>query len=527
MVYRKSDGHIKLDITAFDAFIFDLDGVVTATAAVHADAWKKMFDDFLRRRAERTGAPFQPFDIATDYIQYVDGIPRIDGIKNFLASRGIELPEGSPDDEPGKETIHGLSTLKNQYFLEYLDKKGPKVYTSTVNLIRILKQHGLKTAIISSSKNCAEIIETVNLEPLFDVRVDGVISEELGIQGKPAPDIFLEAAKQLNVTPKRAVVVEDAISGVQAGRAGNFGLIIGIARAGEKADLLANGADIAVDDLAEVLLEAGTEKHPALPSALERLDAIAEQAKGKEITVFLDYDGTLTPIVETPDKAILSDTMRKTVVELSRHCTVGVISGRDLDDVRDKVKIDSIVYAGSHGFDIAGPSGLAVDHQVGDEFLPSLDKAEKTLSKKLDSIQGVAIERKKFAIAIHYRLADPERTDDIEAVVDDVAAQHADLRKARGKKIFELQPKMDWHKGKALFSLLATLKLDRDDVLPIYLGDDVTDEDAFRALQRRGVGIVVWDEPYETAASYYLNDPDEVGEFLRALIPLCKGGKTT
>ncbi len=523
MTKQKLDKTVAIKITDFDAFIFDLDGVVTATASVHAVAWKKMFDEFLGRYSKDSGTPFREFDIQTDYLEYVDGKPRIDGIKSFLASRQIELPDGSPDDAPGSETVYGLSSLKNQYFLEYLETKGPQVFASTVDLIRRLRAGGLKTAIISSSKNCLKILETVHLTDMFDVRVDGLISEELGIEGKPAPDIFIAAARQLKVAPKRAVVVEDALSGVQAGRAGNFGLVLGVARAGDKEDLLQNGADAAVDDLAEVELIHNDSSDLERPSALERLDEIAEQAEGKEITVFLDYDGTLTPIVDTPDKAILSDQMRRTVVRLSEHCTVGIISGRDLADVKKLVGIDSIVYAGSHGFDITGPRGLAVDNQVGAEFLPSLDKAEKALNEKLGSIRGATVERKKFAIAIHYRLVEPSRTDAVEAIVDEVAAGHNDLRKARGKKIFELQPRMDWHKGKALFSLLETLGLDRDDVLPIYLGDDVTDEDAFRALQGRGIGVVVWDEPYETAASYSLDSPDQVGQFLTALIPLCKG----
>lgn len=524
MVHKGTNSTFKIGISEFDAFIFDLDGVVTATASVHAVAWKKMFDEFLSRYAKRTGSSFEQFDPKADYLEYVDGKPRIDGIKSFLNARQIELPEGSPDDAADKETLYGLGNLKNQYFLEHLEQKGPQVYASTVNLIRKLKQYGLKTAIISSSKNCLEIIKTVHLTKLFDVRVDGVISEELGIRGKPAPDIFLEAARRLNVEPKQAVVVEDAISGVQAGREANFGLVIGIARTGSKTDLLENGADVAVEDLAEIQLTEDTDNAPDLPSALQHIDRIAKQAETKQITVFLDYDGTLTPIVDTPDKAILADAMRKTVIRLSEHCTVGIISGRDLEDVKDKVKIDSIVYAGSHGFDIAGPSGLEVDNQVGAEFLPSLDNAEKMLTEKLDTIKGVAIERKKFAIAVHYRLAAPDRADSIEAVVDEVAARYENLRKARGKKIFELQPKMDWHKGKALFSLLETLGLDRNDVLPIYLGDDVTDEDAFRSLRGRGIGIVVWDEPYPTAASYCLDNPDQVGQFLNALIPLCKKG---
>jgi trehalose-phosphatase len=201
---------------------------------------------------------------------------------------------------------------------------------------------------------------------------------------------------------------------------------------------------------------------------------------------------------------------------------VGIISGRDLKDVQDKVGINSIVYAGSHGFDIAGPQGLQVEETVGEEFLPVLDKAEKALSQKLGTLPGLLVERKKFAIAIHYRRVDPAKVEWVEAIVDEVAADQPELRKSYGKKIFEIQPQMDWHKGKALLSLLRTLKLDRQDVLPFYIGDDVTDEDAFRALKGRGIGIVVRDLPYETAAACSLKDPDEVRRFLVQLIPLCR-----
>ena len=506
----------------FDAVIFDLDGVVTDTASVHAAAWKRMFDDFLSRHAARKDVPFRPFETDPDYLLYVDGKPRLDGVRSFLGSRGIELPEGRPEDPAGAETIHGLGNLKNEDFLEQIKEHGAEVYESTVDLIHSVKKHGLKTAIISSSKSCAMILDAVNLSDLFDVRVDGVDSEILGIPGKPAPDIFLEAARQLKVKPERAVVIEDAISGVQAGRAGKFGLVIGIARTGERESLLANGADVAVEDLSEICVTGDVETGEPLPSALGDFEGISRQAGGKRLAVFLDYDGTLSPIVETPDQAVMREDMREAVVELSRHCPVGIISGRDLEDVRDKVRIDSIVYAGSHGFDIAGPSGLQVENQIGMEFLPVLDRAEKELSQELGSIQGILVERKKFAIAIHYRLADPGRVETVEKVVDEVAARYPELRKAYGKKIFELQPDIDWHKGKALLALLSTLKLDGENTLPFYIGDDVTDEDAFRALKGRGIGIVVRDKPYETAAAYNLKHPDEVREFLLKLIPLCR-----
>ncbi len=507
---------------SFEAVIFDLDGVVTDTASVHAAAWKKMFDAFLSRDAARKGIPFQPFEIETDYRLYVDGKPRFDGLRSFLESRGITLPEGRPEDPPGAETVQGLAKRKNEDFLKRVQEQGVEVYGSTVDLIHCLKKHGLKTAVISSSKSCAMILDSVNLADLFDVRVDGVDSEILGIPGKPAPHIFLEAARQLQVKPERAVVIEDAVSGVQAGRAGKFGLVIGIARTGEKETLLRSGAHVAVSDLSEISVSGDLETAEPLPSALEDFEGISRRAGERRIALFLDYDGTLTPIVETPDRAILRKDMREAVVELSRHCPVGIISGRDLQDVRDKVRIDSIVYAGSHGFDISGPKGLQAENTVGEEFLPVLDRAEKELSRRLGSLQGLLVERKKFSIAIHYRLVDPGKVEGIEKAVDEIAAGHPELRKAYGKKVFELQPRMDWHKGKALFSLLRTLKLEAGDVLPFYIGDDVTDEDAFRALKGRGIGIVVRDHPYETAAGYSLKNPDEVREFLLRLISFCR-----
>jgi trehalose-phosphatase len=496
--------------------------VITDTASVHAAAWKRMFDDFLSRHAARKDLPFQPFEIETDYRSHVDGKPRLDGLRSFLGARGINLPEGGPEDPAGAETIHGLGKSKNADFLKQIREKGAKVYGSTVDLIHSAKKHGLKTAVISSSKSCAMILDSVNLSDLFDVRVDGVDSEILGIPGKPAPDIFVEAARQLQVKPERAVVIEDAVSGVRAGRAGKFGLVVGIARAGGRETLRDNGAHAVVEDLSEVCVIGDLETTDPLPSALDHFDQISREAEGKTTAVFLDYDGTLSPIVETPDLAVMAEDMREAVIGLSRHCPVGIISGRDLKDVQDKVGINSIVYAGSHGFDIAGPQGLQVEETVGEEFLPVLDKAEKALSQKLGTLPGLLVERKKFAIAIHYRRVDPAKVEWVEAIVDEVAADHPELRKSYGKKIFEIQPQMDWHKGKALLSLLRTLKLDREDVLPFYIGDDVTDEDAFRAFKGRGIGIVVRDLPYETAAAYSLKDPDEVRMFLVQLIPLCR-----
>lgn len=501
---------------------FVLDGVITDTASVHAAAWKRMFDDFLARHAAREKVPFHPFEIETDYLSSVDGKPRLDGVRSFLGTRGINLPEGGPEDPTDVDTIQALGKRKNMDFLQQIKEKGADVYESTVELIHSAKKHGLQIAVISSSKSCAMILDTVNLSHLFEVKVDGTDSEILGIAGKPAPDIFLEAARQLQVEPQRAVVIEDAVAGVQAGRAGNFGLVIGIARTGNREALEDNGADRVVADLSEVAISNDGHSTDPLPSALTDFAMISRQAGGKRLAVFLDYDGTLTPIVDTPDQAIMAEEMRQAVRELSRHCAVGIISGRDLKDVRDKARLDTLVYAGSHGFDIAGPEGLQVENRVGEEFLPALDQAEHELTRKLDAVPGLLLERKKFAIAIHFRLVEPERVAEIEKVVKEVAAGNPKLRQASGKKIFELQPRMEWHKGKALLFLLQTLKLDREEVLPFYIGDDVTDEDAFRTLKGRGITIMVQDRPQETAADYTLKDPHEVRQFLLQLIPLAR-----
>ena len=235
------------------ACLFDMDGVVTRTAVVHAAAWKDMFDDFLRKYADQTGTRFVPFDSGADYDRYVDGKPRLDGTRSFLESRGIHLPEGTPDDPPGTPTIHGLSSRKNDLVLARLAQGKVDVYPGTVTYVRSVKKMGIKTAIVSSSANTKQILDGAALADLFDVRVDGVTATERGLQGKPAPDTFIAAAKELGLTPAQAAVFEDALAGVQAGRAGNFALVVGVDRVGQAAELRRHGADVVVQDLAELM----------------------------------------------------------------------------------------------------------------------------------------------------------------------------------------------------------------------------------------------------------------------------------
>jgi alpha,alpha-trehalase len=246
---------MKAELTRerFDAVLFDLDGVLTDTARTHAKAWKGMFDEYLEARAARTGEPFQPFDIGSDYGPYVDGKPRYDGVRDFLSSRGIELPEGVPEDPPDRETVCGLGNRKNDLVNAMIATEGVEAYPGSVALARELREAGIRNAVVTSSTNCETVLRAAKIEGFFEVRVDGNDVRELGLSGKPAPDAFLEAARRLEVAPKRAVVVEDAIAGVQAGRAGGFGLVLGVARKDDAAELSENGADVVVKDLDEVL----------------------------------------------------------------------------------------------------------------------------------------------------------------------------------------------------------------------------------------------------------------------------------
>jgi beta-phosphoglucomutase family hydrolase len=235
------------------ALLFDLDGVLTQTAKVHAAAWKEMFDEYLRERAKRTGEPFRPFDAHADYDAYVDGKPRYDGVRSFLASRGIDLPQGTPDDPPGNETVDGLGNRKNELVLKLIHDQGVQPYEGSVRFVRAAIEAGYPRAVVSSSTNCRDVLRAAGIDDLFDTIVDGVVAERERLQGKPAPDTFLAAARALGKQAAESAVFEDALAGVEAGRAGEFGWVVGVDRVGQRDALLAHGADIVVEDLAELL----------------------------------------------------------------------------------------------------------------------------------------------------------------------------------------------------------------------------------------------------------------------------------
>ncbi len=502
------------------AAIFDMDGVVTKTAQVHKRAWKQMFDDFLNSGISATekNTPFTN----DDYIQYIDGIPRYDGVSNFLKSRQINLPYGAPSDDENKNTVCALGNRKNRIFLDLIDQEGVEIYTDAVNQINDYRKHYIKIAVISSSKNAREILTRAGILNLFDVVVDGVVSAERGLQGKPAPDIFLEAAKELQRTPGESVVFEDAIQGVQAGDNGEFAFVVGVDRNNNKESLLENGADVVFSNLLELDILNNPEMKPyfmqQLPSFFKEFNKTNNIFKKRTPVFFFDYDGTLTPIVQDPHQAKISKEMQSVLYNLSKKYTVAVVSGRDMDDVKSLVNLESIIYAGSHGFRISGPNDLLFEHEEAQKVKPQLDKIEKQLKEEVEQkIAGSKIDRKRYAVAVHYRNVEKKYVDEVIQKVKSLALDYSGLKVTEGKMILELKPDINWHKGKAIRWILHKLDLEsKEQALPIYFGDDLTDEDAFNALADDGLGVLVGSHGSSTAARYSLKNSYQVRRFLQA-----------
>lgn len=304
-------------------------------------------------------------------------------------------------------------------------------------------------------------------------------------------------------------------------------MVIRVDRPDDSAALRKKGTDPVAKDFSEIgvkEIEACSSRHgDNLPLALQREKEIEEHLHGKRAAVFLDYDGTLTPIVDRPDLAIMSDEMRTVVRELAASCTTAIVSGRSRVKVYEFVRLDGIFYAGSHGFDIVGPDGCKLQYGEGKRFLPTLNSVFKELSNRVKEIEGVLVEHTGFSISVHYRLVAGEKVARIEGIVDELLNANPTLRKTHGKRVFEIRPKIDWDKGKAVAWILHALDLDRPDVVPVYLGDDTTDEDAFRVVGDRGMAILVADSPRRTAANYRLKDTLEVQQFLERLISIVRG----
>ena len=501
------------------AAIFDLDGVITSTATTHANAWKQMFDQYNDRRKKEGKKPYDTFTIEKDYIQHIDGKLRYTGVKDFLASKNINIPFGEPEDTSDRETICGLGNKKNNIFLDIVDKAGVEILDENVRKAKEWKKAGCKLAIVSSSKNCEMILKAVNLEDLFETRIDGIISARKNYKGKPAPDIFVKASEELGVDPSNALIVEDALAGVEAGKNGKFGLVIGIAEEDKQEAMKKHGADIVVENLAGMPTYPKPLQRPdQLDSALEHFEQIQQQYRDHNMYLFLDYDGTLTPIVEDYKAAFLSEDMRKLIHNISDKCPTAIITGRDLKDIKDLVQIDQLHYAGSHGFEMVGPDCFIFENEEAKKSLKKIAEAAEEIKDKTSMIKGVKFEKKKFALAVHYRQVPENHVSKIKETVYDIISQYPEIKSGKGKKVIELKPNFNWHKGKSLRILLERMaKKSGNKVFLIYIGDDITDEDAFFEILDDGTGILVGDHDQKTFASYHLNNVEEVKTFIEKL----------
>jgi alpha,alpha-trehalase len=389
------------------------------------------------------------------------------------------------------------------------------VLDATVVLLRKLADAGVATAVYSSTRNCAEVLEESGFAGLFAACVDAVVAEAPDVSGGPNAAVLLQAVELLGAVPQRSAVVEDAQTGV-AGSNGAFALVIGIAQPGRAAELPRDGADKVVYDLTDVAVRTGDKRMTQLPNALDSYGQLIGVVGGRQPVVCLDFDGTLSEIVSDPDAATLVDGAAKALEHLATQCPVAILSGRDLTDIRDRVGLPGIWYAGSHGFELVGPDGSHYHNDAAAAAVPVLESVANELRSELAHTPGARVEHKRYAVAVHYRNVSPERLGDTIATTRRLGHRHG-LRVTNGRKVVELRPDIDWDKGAALGWIRDRIQ-HPDRTLPIYIGDDLTDEDAFDAIRVNGIGVVVRhdeDRARPTAAQFTLNNPGEVCEFLR------------
>lgn len=388
------------------------------------------------------------------------------------------------------------------------------IFGATVDLTRKLRTVGVEVAVYSSSPQCRKALVAAGIDDLFDVCIDGSDGAR-GTVETPDPAVLLEAAGRLGVRPQRCVVVENSAAGVAAGRQGGFALVVGIDGAGGPDELTRHGADVVLDRLADIAVRTGDRRISELPNAVGSYGQLIGTTTARRSALFLDFDGTLSPIVSDPAAARLVDGVAEALDLLSGLCPVAIVSGRDLADVRDRVGVSGLWYAGSHGFELTAPDGAYHSNDAAAVFVPILEQAAADLGQTLARVPGARIEHKRFAVAVHYREVAPENVNEIISATKQLAAQLG-LRVTSGRMLVELRPDVDWDKGTTLAWIRERID-PSDSLLPIYIGDDLTDEDAFDAIRFDGVGIVVRhdeDSDRKTAAHFSLQSPDQVREFI-------------
>lgn len=507
-----------IDRRYHDAVIVGLDNVVDKATRVHAAAWTKFLDDYLTRRPQRTGEDHCPLT-HDDYRRFLAGKP--DGVADFLAARGIRLPPGSPTDLTD-DTVYGLQNLERQTFLQLLNTGVPEG-KSIASFARRLQVAGVRVAAHTSHRNYGHTLDATGLAEVFAVFVDGAVTAELGLPAEPNPAGLIETAKRLGANPGRCVVIDSCQTGLRAGRNGGFALVIAVDAHGDAENLLSSGADAVVADLAAVTVGSGDAAISTIPDALQVYSQLKRLLTGRRPAVFLDFDGTLSDIVERPEAATLVDGAAEALRALAAQCPVAVISGRDLADVRNRVKVDGLWLAGSHGFELVAPDGSHHQNAAATAAIDGLAEAAAQLADALREIAGAVVEHKRFAVAVHYRNVADDSVDNLIAAVRRLG-HAAGLRVTTGRKVVELRPDIAWDKGKALDWIgerLGPAEVGPDLRLPIYIGDDLTDEDAFDAVRFTGVGIVVRHNEHgdrRSAATFRLECPYTASDELIGLL---------
>ncbi|AFM16301.1 trehalose 6-phosphatase [Mycolicibacterium chubuense NBB4] len=491
---------VFVDPRYHDAVIFDLDGVVTDTAALHAAAWKATLDEYLSQRPRSAGEDSSPIT-DEEYRTLVDGKPN--GISDFLASRGISIPSGT-EEEDREGTARGLDKREQQLFTGLL-ADGVPIFESAVELVHDLSAVGICTAVVSSKSDCTRVLGAAGLQDLFGTRVDGLARSEL----------LMETARRLGAHPGRCVVIDSSELGMSAARDAGFGLVIGVARISRAKDLQRCGADIVVTDLVAVSVRDSFRKTSEMADALSSYSELAPLLETRQPVVMLDFDGTLSEIVGDPDTATLIPGADKMLESLAARCHVAVISGRSLADIQRRIGVPGLWYAGSHGFELVAPDGTHHENAAGTAAIRDLGVAYTELRQRLAGVDGLLIEDKRFSVAVHYRSVAPDRVDEIVAAVR-IICQRNRLRVTGGRKVVELRPDVEWGKGKTIDWILDRIN-GTDLLLPIYIGDDLTDEDGFDAVRHKGIGITVRSAETgdrRSAARFALADPDAVCQFL-------------
>ncbi|HWT49844.1 MAG TPA: trehalose-phosphatase [Mycobacterium sp.] len=509
---------VVIDPRYHDAVIFDLHGVLTDAALAQRTAWASLFNDYVARRPDREDEDHAPFT-DDDYWQLIDGKPRPDAVTDFLASRGISLPRGVPSDT-GDSTICGLANRQRQLCADLLDREVP-LFGAMVTLARNLRDIDVPTAVRSSSSGPHQSSKLSGVDGLLDVYIGETAAEGLAIAGSPGLVVPSEAARVvdaadgLGVLPRRAVVVGDTEAGLSEGRDAGFALVIGVDRTGNADELLQQGADVVVADLADIAVRTGDKRISEIPNALKAYAQLAGIAIGRKSLLFLDFDVALARILSDPGAVALADKAARALKALAEVSPVVVVGGGDPTDIRDRMGIPGLWYAGSNGFELVGPDGHHREHEAGAGAATILAGAADELREILGQIPGMRMLHTRFAVAVHYHEVAAEHVGEIFATMRRLG-QRNKLRVTGGSGLIQLLPDVDRGQGTRL-AWIRSLIDESKSMVPIFIGGDLIDEDVFEAVQLGGVGIALRngaDANRRTAARFALDSPDEVREAL-------------